>query len=144
MHTLRDPEINNTMDNSRYVLAVAIDFGTTFSGYAFSFKSDPTSIKMNKSWGASLGFRSLKTPTTVLVDPEGKMEAFGFEAEEQYSDLEQDDVTPDKYTLYQKFKMMLHKDKVQFLNFSRRYCVELLLISTNNSFLDFLLCLQYI
>ena len=102
------------MEKCHYVLAVAIDFGTTYSGYAFSFKSDPHSIRMNKSWGASLGFWSLKTPTSLLVDPKGKMEAFGFEAEEKYSDLEQDEVIPDKYALYQKFKMMLHNDKVQF------------------------------
>ena len=40
-----------------FVLVCAIDFGTTFSGYAFSFKSDPNNIKMNKNWGNSLGFQ---------------------------------------------------------------------------------------
>ena len=46
-----------------FVLVAAIDFGTTFSGYAFSMrptKTDPQlheNIKINKSWGAALGFQ---------------------------------------------------------------------------------------
>ena len=40
-----------------YVMVAAIDFGTTFSGYAFSFKSNPEDIKMNKNWGTALGFQ---------------------------------------------------------------------------------------
>ena len=46
-----------------FVLVAAIDFGTTFSGYAFSFKpteKDPEShekIKINNSWGFALGFQ---------------------------------------------------------------------------------------
>ena len=33
--------------DSDYVMVAAIDFGTTFSGYAFSFKSDKNKILMN-------------------------------------------------------------------------------------------------
>ena len=32
-----------------YVILVAIDFGTTYSGYAYTFKGD-TSIFMNSNW----------------------------------------------------------------------------------------------
>ena len=48
---------------SDYLLVAAIDFGTTFSGYAFSFiptKDDPVlheKIHMNKNWGENLGFQ---------------------------------------------------------------------------------------
>ena len=38
-----------------YIMVAAIDFGTTFSGYAFSFRKNQTDIKMNKNWGAGLG-----------------------------------------------------------------------------------------
>ena len=96
------------MAEGDYLLVVAIDFGTTYSGYSFSFKSQPNDIRMNKSWGASLGFQSYKTPTSVLVNPKGEFEAFGFEAEQQYANLEEEDVTPEKYALFEKFKMMLH------------------------------------
>ena len=37
-------------------MVVGIDFGTTFSGYAFSFKGSETEIKLNKNWGDTLGF----------------------------------------------------------------------------------------
>ena len=51
------------LKRNKFALVAAIDFGTTFSGYAFSFKSsvsDPTrheEIRINKSWGAGLGFQ---------------------------------------------------------------------------------------
>ena len=100
------------MADDNYILAVAIDFGTTFSGYAFSFKTKPDKIIMNKSWGEGLGFQSYKTPTVVLTNPSGELEAFGFEAEQQYANLEEEDASPDQYSLFQKFKMMLHDMKV--------------------------------
>lgn len=44
---------------SDHVMVVAIDFGTTYSGYAFSlgaeFESEPTKISSNKPWIASQG-----------------------------------------------------------------------------------------
>ena len=69
-----------------YVLTAAIDFGTTFSGYAFSFRSSRDDIHMNRNWGASLGCQSSKTPTCVLTDSSNKFIAFGFDAEERYYD----------------------------------------------------------
>ena len=66
-----------------YIILAAIDFGTTLSGYAFSFKSAQSDIKMNKNWGENLGFQSYKTPTSVLTDDKGNFIAFGFEAEEE-------------------------------------------------------------
>lgn len=45
----------------KYLLVAAIDFGTTFSGYACSFRSSPDQpnlheqIRMNKNWGEELG-----------------------------------------------------------------------------------------
>ena len=46
-----------------YLLVGAIDFGTTFSGYAFSFRATESDadlhekIRTNINWGASLGFQ---------------------------------------------------------------------------------------
>lgn len=43
-------------DNKDKLLTAAIDFGTTFSGYAFSFKydykRDPPKISTNQNWVA--------------------------------------------------------------------------------------------
>ncbi len=60
---------------------VAIDFGTTFSGYAFSFTRDPDSIHMMRKWeGGDPGVINQKTPTCLLCDPDGKFHSFGFTA----------------------------------------------------------------
>ena len=56
------------------LVVAAIDFGTTFSGYAFSLRheheKDPLCIKVNPQWeaGGRLSF-SHKAPTAVLLNP---------------------------------------------------------------------------
>lgn len=40
-----------------YSVVCAIDFGTTFSGYAYSFKASPEEIQINKNWTSSAGFQ---------------------------------------------------------------------------------------
>ena len=65
----------------------AIDFGTTYSGYAFStredFEKEPTKayLKPRVDPGSSMIYN--KTSTCILFD-ESK---FGFEAESKYQDL---------------------------------------------------------
>lgn len=61
-------------DKEDQLLIAAIDFGTTHSGYAFSFendyKVDPLKISTNQNWVAgSRGLVSLKAPTCVLLNP---------------------------------------------------------------------------
>ena len=60
------------------IMVAAIDFGTTYSGYAFAFTSEPNNIRMNKNWACGQ-FNSYKTPTTILFGPNGFMH-FGYEA----------------------------------------------------------------
>lgn len=69
--------------DENYVMVAAIDFGTTFSGYAFSFKTNKEKIMMNKSWGQNVGFQAYKTPTCVMVDSANSFHAFGYDAEER-------------------------------------------------------------
>lgn len=101
----------NAPQARRPVLVAAIDFGTTYSGYAFSFKSAPYTVHTN-TWNAGTsGLMSLKAPTCILLNPAGKFDSFGYEAENKYNDL----VTKDAYgdwRLFRRFKMMLHTDKV--------------------------------
>lgn len=97
------------------LLVAAIDFGTTFSGYAFSFlheyKKDPLKIS-TMTWNpGSRGFVSLKTPTCVLFDPERNFHSFGYKAEEKYSNLAFDDKHLDWY-FFRRFKMMLYNNMV--------------------------------
>ena len=86
-----------------YILAAAIDFGTMFSGYGFSFKEDPTKINMNKNWGSST--TSLKTPTVVLTNPDGSFNNFGYDAEDEYLQHQPEE----GYQIYRDFKMVLNQ-----------------------------------
>ncbi|XP_052674336.1 heat shock 70 kDa protein 12A-like [Crassostrea angulata] len=93
------------------LLVAAIDFGTTFSGYAFSFlhdyNRDPLKISAN-TWTAGVGnLVSLKTSTCILFDSTQKFHSFGYEAEEKYSNLALDDQHHDWY-FFKRFKMMLY------------------------------------
>ena len=42
--------------NSGLSAVAALDFGTTFSGYAYSFSDDPKNIKVNGNWADSEGY----------------------------------------------------------------------------------------
>ena len=42
--------------DGEYLLVAGLDFGTTYSGYAFSFVDDPEKIITNNNWGEELGF----------------------------------------------------------------------------------------
>ena len=99
-----------SLDES-YLIVAAIDFGTTFSGYAFSFKSSKDDIKMNKNWGAVVGCESYQAPTCVMTNPDGSFHSFGYTAEHEYSQLDPDEDEiggPTGYNLYRHFKMLLH------------------------------------
>uniref|UniRef100_K1PQR6 Heat shock 70 kDa protein 12A n=1 Tax=Magallana gigas TaxID=29159 RepID=K1PQR6_MAGGI len=91
---------------SSTVMIAAIDFGTTYSGYAFGFKSeldeDPTQVSCFQ-WHGTGGIMSLKFPTTVLLNEKEELLAFGYEAEEMYSGEEHLD-----YFYFHRFKMMLY------------------------------------
>ncbi|KAK3602415.1 hypothetical protein CHS0354_027193 [Potamilus streckersoni] len=99
------------IDQSRMLVA-AIDFGTTFSGYAFSFRSDflqdPLKIHANH-WTTGSGSNvSQKTSTCVLFKPNKAFHSFGFEAEDKYSELALEEQHSDWY-YFRRFKMVLYK-----------------------------------
>ena len=99
-----------------YLFVAAIDFGTTYSGYAFSsrgdFKKDPLKIVANQAWNAgSHRHISLKTPTCLLLDDKEELVSFGYEAENKYSDIVIDR-KKNEYLFFQRFKMKLYKNKV--------------------------------
>ncbi|XP_052760622.1 heat shock 70 kDa protein 12B-like [Mya arenaria] len=98
---------------SKALLVAAFDFGTTYSGYAFSFQDDPNKIQTNQNWYAGGGASrlvSLKTSTSVLLNPKGEFDKFGFEAEDKYAILAEDD-EHNGWRLFRRFKMVLHRNK---------------------------------
>ncbi|KAK3602832.1 hypothetical protein CHS0354_026386 [Potamilus streckersoni] len=94
------------------ILIAAIDFGTTYSGYAFSFMAEElTKINApNMSFGGNM--MSLKCPTCVLFNPDGKFHSFGYEAENKYSDLALDE-QHQKWYYFERFKMTLHNKQIK-------------------------------
>lgn len=107
----------------RYFVVVAIDFGTTFSGYAFAFTREPESIHMMRRWeGGDPGVSNQKTPTTLLLRPDGTFHSFGFGARDFYHDLEPDEAR--KWLYFEKFKMALHTKKVNKLTKTERHLIS--------------------
>ncbi|ROJ78933.1 Heat shock 70 kDa protein 12A [Anabarilius grahami] len=105
-HVLNDSEENEPTRHP-YVVVVAIDFGTTSSGYAYAFTKEPECIHTMRRWeGGDPGVSNQKTPTTILLTPDKKFHSFGYAARDFYHDL---DPTESKQWLYlEKFKMKLH------------------------------------
>lgn len=89
------------------ILVAAIDFGTAYSGYAYSsrvdFDNDPLNIKAHK-WSQSL--ISHKTPTCALFNKNKELIAFGYEAEKRFTELTEENKHQDYY-YFQRFKMNL-------------------------------------
>ena len=94
-------------------LVGAIDFGTTYSGWAYSFlhdyKSDPTKAIVRHWYSGTDTLASEKTPTCALIAPDGKtLVAFGYEAENKYQKCVENG-THRQYYFFRRFKMALDK-----------------------------------
>ena len=97
---------------SKYVAVVAIDFGTTYSGFAYSFydKKGEGGIHMNREWGNDEGRSTMKTPTTILLTPTKEFDSFGYDADEKYVHFRSGEEK--KYYYFKHFKMELHASQV--------------------------------
>ncbi|XP_062573871.1 heat shock 70 kDa protein 12B-like [Saccostrea cucullata] len=95
-------------------LVAAIDFGTTYSGYAFSFRvdfdQDPSRIKAYNWIAGSQSLISHKAPSVILLKPDKNFDSFGYDAEDKYASLTE--LSEHEGWLYfKRFKMALHKNK---------------------------------
>ncbi|XP_060574858.1 heat shock 70 kDa protein 12B-like [Ruditapes philippinarum] len=94
------------------LLVEAIDFGTTYSGWAFSFLNDflldPTKASV-KQWYSSGTLVTEKAPTCLLIKSDGKtFEEFGYDAENQFRELA-DNKMHEEFYYFIRFKMALNK-----------------------------------
>jgi hypothetical protein len=95
------------------LLVGAIDFGTTYSGWAFSFlhdfQTDPIRASV-KQWHSGSGILvTEKAPTCLLIKSDGKtLEAFGYDAENKYREFT-DTGAHKEYYYFRRFKMALNK-----------------------------------
>ena len=103
------------MATSKYLLVAAIDFGTTYSGYAYSTKTDfqrEPSKAYIKQWvdpASSMVYN--KTSTCILLDKYKIFSKFGFEAEAKYLDLTMDK-EDEAWYFFRRFKMILYNKQV--------------------------------
>ncbi|CAG2245377.1 unnamed protein product [Mytilus edulis] len=77
-------------------LAVAaLDLGTTYSGYAYSFRSDfesnPLKISTNDWSAEGVHSSETKAPSLLLLNPDQSFNCFGYRAQNTYSELLDDD-----------------------------------------------------
>lgn len=92
-------------------VVVAIDFGTTFCGAAFStkasFESNPLRVE-NIQLDKQKAYH--KTQTSVLFDDKGFV-AFGGQAERKYKNLSLKGQAENSF-FFRNFKMQLHSENV--------------------------------
>lgn len=95
-------------------VVIAIDFGTTYSGYAYSLVTAQDDIfLMMRAQHGQYGAINHKIPTILLLNEHGGFHSFGYEAREAYHDL--DEMESKKWLYFEKFKMELHSRKVKVL-----------------------------
>ncbi|XP_065839275.1 heat shock 70 kDa protein 12A-like isoform X2 [Oscarella lobularis] len=103
-------------------VVVAIDIGTTFSGYAMSFSSGKFSIyamRATDPYRPESGAATTKVPTTLLLRPDRTFHSFGHEAMNYYH-RELDEDEQKRWHYFERFKMKLHAEP----NLSRLTCVK--------------------
>ncbi|VDI29366.1 Hypothetical predicted protein [Mytilus galloprovincialis] len=93
-----------------YQYVAAIDFGTTYSGVAFSTRVDQMSI-FTCDWKDS-DLTSSKTPTSVLLNKQKEFVAFGYEADNKYTQDIIPDEEMDDFYYFRRFKMTLHNKRL--------------------------------
>ena len=94
-----------------YRVVAAIDFGTTYSGYAYAFTAQPDSIHlMRRTDSNQPGVTNHKVPCILLLDGNGELDSFGNEARERYHDMEEEKAKI--YFYFEKFKLALHFTEV--------------------------------
>ncbi|KAL4230276.1 hypothetical protein ACF0H5_010661 [Mactra antiquata] len=97
------------------LLVAAIDFGTTYSGYAFQSKGDfilnPLKIHINQWENGGQG-QSYKTPSCILFDPRENFHSFGIDAINKYNDLVLDErEAAGEWYFFKQFKMLLYNEQ---------------------------------
>lgn len=102
-------EMETIDQTSKYEMVAAIDFGTTYSGYAYSYRYEKETIYVNSNWACGLTLN--KVPTAILFNDKKQFVAFGQDAVlkySQYSECEEEE----QYYFFHRFKMSLYQEKV--------------------------------
>lgn len=92
-------------------LVGAIDIGTSYSGWAYSFETESKNIRI-KHW--NVGHENMeKTPTCLLLAPDKTtVVAFGNDAENTFAQLVHDG-EQDRYYYFKQYKNVLKPHQVR-------------------------------
>ena len=88
---------------------IGLDFGTTYSGYAFARVAVPDDIRVEENWPSqqqASGTIYQKTKTCVFYR-DGKLQSWGWEAEMAATDLKHEEFKSSGAQLLEKFKLCL-------------------------------------
>lgn len=129
IYSQEQKNLKDIKSKSTRAAVAAIDFGTTYSGFAFSWKFDWSKVQVIEN--CSGNFLSMKVPTSLLLNPNKTFAAFGLQADINYTEMaEKNDSDSDsdsdsenngekkpnedykKYYYFHRFKMLLHENKV--------------------------------
>lgn len=99
-----EEEVDKKTSVSKSLIVASIDFGTAYSGYAYSNKSDWTKVITHAWHGGE--YMTHKAPTTLLLKPNGEFAEFGFKAEKVYAELAEEEKHKDYY-FFRRFKLIL-------------------------------------
>ncbi|KAM9344464.1 heat shock 70 kDa protein 12A-like [Pholidichthys leucotaenia] len=90
---------------------IAIDFGTAYSGYAFTLtpRQDDSDLRL-KFWGEEVGLETPKAPTCILFDEHEEFMEFGYRAKVAYLKMRDEDTR--KKLFFDSFKMALYGKKL--------------------------------
>ncbi|KAL3857488.1 hypothetical protein ACJMK2_012156 [Sinanodonta woodiana] len=95
-------------------LVIALDIGSTYSGYACQFRdtfmNNKQDIWTNNRWGTQMS--TCKTTTCVLLKADGNVLAIGYKAEETFTrecDKDRDNAEKNYY-FFKNFKMVLYQE----------------------------------
>ncbi|KAL9965717.1 hypothetical protein ACROYT_G029559 [Oculina patagonica] len=91
---------------------IAIDFGTTYSGFGYVFpNASEDHIYVFQKWGRGQGISYSKTPTALLLTENGELHKFGHAAVETYGKQAMSQKDCKKLLYFEKFKLLLHSQK---------------------------------
>lgn len=108
-----EEEVDKKTSVCKRPIVASIDFGTTYSGYAYSFRNDWTKV-ITHSWHGG-EYMTHKAPTTLLLKPNGDFFEFGFKAEKQYAELAEKEEHEDYY-FFRRFKLILKPKLTERVN----------------------------
>ncbi|CAM2098045.1 heat shock 70 kDa protein 12A [Caretta caretta] len=94
---------------SKSLFIVAIDFGTSYSGYCFSLAKHTDQIRQ-VFWGHEHGLNTVKTPTCILFNEKREFMKFGYDAVMKYHTLPSREAH--KWYYFHHFKMKLYNKKI--------------------------------